>query len=282
MKNKKDKDNILGIIQKSGNDLHFSVSNIIRKEGWKVRNSPYYNDPATSIAREIDIIADKEYPIEIGPSGKKLEVRLIIECSYICNPVVFWFEPKNIEEAKRLSSGNFPVSVKNRDDFYSGMAIQSQDKVNHYIKRNEAAKLYDKDKKGGKDEIFDALNKALKAQVFFEEHQLGGYYSFTLPIIIVNSYNDLKRRAENKSGYESIQDAFQIEVDNYSYLDKNKESAMRYFLIDVVSSGSIADFLKELEENDIKMWTGMLAQDIYAQKYQARLNRIHKENKSFR
>jgi hypothetical protein len=50
-------------IKKNGNNFHLDVVDELRELGWKVLISPYYTDPAKKIPREIDIIAEKEFPV---------------------------------------------------------------------------------------------------------------------------------------------------------------------------------------------------------------------------
>lgn len=245
-------DKILKIIKNSGNDFHLKVVGIFEninldldnEQQWVVEVSPYYNDPTADKPREIDIIAERIFEDKaFRGNSEKLKVRLFIECKYINKPVVFWFREKNFTIAENLAKDN---DILNREDnLYLKNESVIPNVIHHYIKDNEIVKLFS----GEKDIFYTAINQALNALIFFDEHR-DSTNVMNYPIIVVNSFDNLYRRVDSDNGYVGIDKNFQIEV-YYSYKNVSKENVTKYFLIDVVSLDNLNEFLDQLEKNDI-------------------------------
>ena len=56
-------DEITKLIDNSGNNFHAKVARWLSNDGWHITVSPYYMDQSQSKAREIDLIAEKAWPI---------------------------------------------------------------------------------------------------------------------------------------------------------------------------------------------------------------------------
>lgn len=250
------KDKILNIIQKSGHDFHLQISTKLEELGWNVTNSPYYNDPDSDRAREIDIIAIKEYPIAGGDGyvqgeQEKLVIKLFIECKYIKSPAVFWFKKRDTKKAIELGKDNNILSDK--PDFYVDDGAK-----HHYVDSKEVSCQWTQE---NNDTFAEAQHQVLKAMLFFEGHQDSENYEIRYPMIVINSLEQLSKREDAPQNYSSIADNFQLEI-NYSYKNKNKENATKYFLIDIVSLPLLEEFIKQLESKDIKLLRENIAFDL--------------------
>ena len=51
------------LIKTSGNNFHAKVARWFRTNGWHIVISPYYMDQTQNKAREIDLIAEKLWPV---------------------------------------------------------------------------------------------------------------------------------------------------------------------------------------------------------------------------
>src|SRR5437016_5902374 len=92
-----------------GNNLHVRVASLLRANLWDVLISPYYRDNATDKAREADIIAEREFPITTpygGINRGTLRFRLVIECKYIAEDTLCWFDGIDRQRADNLLFGN--------------------------------------------------------------------------------------------------------------------------------------------------------------------------------
>jgi len=246
-------DTVKKIIQKSGNSFHFKVLRHLEELGWQTTISPYYTDNLTNKPREIDLIAEKAFPIKnfcqefLG----NINVQLFIECKYIPQKTVFWFHDKNISETQTLI-----VRTTGLDQY--DCDIQKH----HYLNgKNRAAKLFaDEGSKAAENETFyKAINQSLNALIYYRdkgsiiriEHGRISYTKRTLtfPVIVCDSFEKLYG-LDVQRGEEPFQidDGFHLEV-NYAYVDEKTNSHNEYFLIDVVSLELLDSFLKTVEDD---------------------------------
>ncbi|MFN7835128.1 MAG: hypothetical protein ACK5NY_04970 [Burkholderiaceae bacterium] len=58
---------ITDLIKSSGNNFHAKVARWFADNGWHVVISPYYMDQTQSKAREIDLVAEKLWPLTDAP-----------------------------------------------------------------------------------------------------------------------------------------------------------------------------------------------------------------------
>ena len=252
----KTKDLIKDLIEKSGNEFHYQVVSFLREAGWTVLISPYYNDNITAKPREIDIVAEKPFVIKehFGNFLGTLNIKFFVECKYINREIVFWFDDKDKEKAvKRIMRD---VGLKSPDE-------NSTINKHHYLKDNKVAKLFSSNPNKLLDNelIYKAINQSLNAMVYYKNS--GSMLSdrrqyiekiVSYPLIICNTFNKFYKVDVGNNSYSKIDDNFQLEI-NYAYLDRNKDSQRDYFLIDIVdfSNNRFDNFLKDLEDNDIKI-----------------------------
>lgn len=233
----------------------------MRANGWEVKSSPYYNDPATNKPREIDIVAKKKIRVvdRAGDNEHHIVVELFIECKHISSSNVLWFEHKNMPAATQLAKNNH--ILRRVEDVDLTVASTYPPLHHHYLREEGVAKRWDKN--GHSDPLYEAMNGVLNGQIFFQDHHLPGErYVVDFPIIVVDSYTNLhKRDLTNSSGYTDITKNFQIEVD-YSYTDKDRKSKTGYFLVDVVDKAGLGAFLADLETSDFKILKTRLASDL--------------------
>lgn len=262
---------IKGIIQNSGNDFHLKIADFLRSLGWETKVSPYYNDPATNKPREIDIVALKKY--EVGgrlsrDTEELLAMRLFIECKYIKDANVLWFERKDAESAIELAKDN--SILRSLEDCNLQDTSTLPVKCHHYLQGSEVMKLWSKT--GNSDPLYEGMNGCLNATVFYKEYQYSGIPNIIdFPVIAINNAKNLyKRSLSDPKGYEEILDNFQMEV-NYSFIDRRSKPVTRYFLIDIVHGEKFEDFLMMLEKNDVQI---MLRQ-LEWQLHQNKLNELY-------
>lgn len=246
-----DKD-ILSIIENSGNSFHSKVTKYLKSNGWYTLVSPYYMDNATNKPREIDLVAEKAflYSDRFGRNQRSINVKLFIECKYIPQKVVFWFDEKNMIEASKWVVNNTPLK---KDNSYT--------KKHHYLSTNKmVAKLFadEKNKKYENEVIYKALNQSLNAMVYHrhsgtiipkdsDEYRDPVSRTVELPIILCNSFNKFFRvEMDDQSNPYAIEDNFQLEV-NYTYSNKSDRNIDEFFLIDIVDYSKLDDFLSLLD-----------------------------------
>lgn len=241
------------IIEKSGHDFHLKVSKKLRDLGWNTVDNHYYNDPDSGKAREIDIIATKEYPVH-GDSfnhvNEKIIIKLFIECKYINSPTIFWFKNRDINRAIELSKDSEILNDK-PDNYVNDLT------KHHYVKSNDVTGQW---QSTNNDVFNEAQHQVLKAMLFFKEAGQENY-EISYPIIVINDFSQLYRRESPPKNHDNITENFQIEI-NYAYKNKKNDNITKYFLIDVVEIPTLERFIDELEEKDIYLLRNSLAYDL--------------------
>jgi hypothetical protein len=241
------------IIERSGNTFHSKVLKYLQEKGWTVLISPYYSDNVSNKPREIDLIAEKAFPVKsgFGEWQGTVNVKLFIECKYINQITVFWLHDKDEQQAESLIVRTSPLtedSAKKAEHHY----LAGSDKV---------AKLFaDERKKSVENEIFyKALNQSLNAMVYYRNEESivkeqPPYITNILatvhyPIIVCNSFDSLyKVEIDDDADPVNIEDNFQLEV-NYAYVSSNGNSKNEYFLIDVINFDKVDELLKTIESD---------------------------------
>ena len=117
---------------------------------------------------------------------------------------MFWFLEKNLEKAKKLAKNNL---ILNREE---DICLNSGNKIHHYIKDLEVVKEFSSE--NNKQQLDKAKNQILNATLFFSKNQNTNQYTVNFPMIIVNSFDNFKRRNDSKDGHEQIKNNFEIEV----------------------------------------------------------------------
>lgn len=255
----KKKSDVQEIIERSGNSFHSRVVNKLRELEWSVLVSPHYSDNFTDKPREIDIIAEKKFDVHefIHDWLGTLNVRLFIECKYVGDDLVFWFEGKDIERATQRIM---------RDTRMDDPRKNTEITKHHYYANTPVAKLWASNSKKSEDNevINKAINQVLNGTIYYRSRNdlklvpsKNGYVDRVLkrvsyPLIVVNSFDNFHATQMNGDGApEPITEPFALEV-NYAYTDKDRNGVSEYFLIDVVSLDKLPDFLASaIEKADV-------------------------------
>ncbi|MFA6254883.1 MAG: hypothetical protein WC675_02470 [Patescibacteria group bacterium] len=248
------------IIDNSGNTLHSQVITFLRSLGWYILVSPYYNDNQTAKPREIDIIAEKRLDvIEWEQRYGFLIIQLFIECKYINNSIVFWFDNKNTNAAEDMIVNN--TCLPHHKD---NITIDQH----HHFEDKKVAKLFSSSaslqKLHENEEFYRALNQTLNGMVYYKNR--GGFsinpkpirerYKQEVihyPIILCNNFEKIFRINIGEDKYSKLEDNyFELEV-NYSYITNGSQEHNEYFLIDVVDFTKFEEYLKKLAGSDFKI-----------------------------
>lgn len=241
------------IIQESGNSFHCKVINKLRSDDWTVLVSPYFMDGITEKPREIDLIAEKMFIVknEFREETHQLHVKLFIECKYITQSTVFWFDKKDRNSAKNRVISDFYLKDGN---LFTGK--------HHYLSESDSvAKLFAS--KAGKnlenDVIYKALNQVLNGFInkrnnetiiqSEKDNPLRKKY-IGYPIITFNSFNKFYKTEISKTDTTTnIDKNFQLEVD-YAFKTPSGSIASEYFIIDMVDFNKFDSFMETIS-NDI-------------------------------
>ena len=255
-----DEQKIKKLIEDSGIITHKKVIDVLREQGWKLLISPYYYDNISNAVREIDIIAEKQFTSvdNWSQSSVQVNVQLFIECKYIKQEIVFWFDNKDIDRAVSKMEKNSGLEILHKRH---GADI-TIDKF-HYLINDKVAKLFSTN--ANKDDVvYKAITQCLNAQIYydqwydcpmhfgFHEHKEVATRILKFPIIICDNFDNLIEvdfDEKDKKPYQtdSISDSFQVET-NYTFLDKSQKAKTEYFLIDVLKLDNINTFLEKLTE----------------------------------
>lgn len=247
-------DEVLKLVAESGNNFHAKVARWMQSDGWQVNVSPYYMDQTQNKAREIDLVAEKLWPV-MDRWGRQpigdVAVRLFIECKFIPAYSVFWFTDKDMESAEKLvcSSGRF------RPD-------NSYTKKHHYLAQSpRVAKLFATNVARGTDNdpYYKALNQVLNAMVSMR----GGKVTvpalkkrgnrpmavLEFPVVVCSSFQqvygvDFYADSEPKT----VPDNFQLEI-QYAYLDRSGAQRNEHLLLDFVEFDGLKAFVTAIEED---------------------------------
>lgn len=244
---------ILDLINGSGNNFHAKVAQLLTKDGWHVVVSPYYMDQTQSKAREIDLVAEKLWPVHdgFGRRSGDVAVRLFIECKFVASDAVFWFADKDRESALELVCANGLFQNKN-----------SYTEKHHYLSQSpRVAKLFStSNSKGSENEPFyKALNQSLNAMVSMRGQNLtmpslrkSNRYPegiIDLPVVVCSAFDKLYSvDFDSDSQPESIDNNFQLEV-RYAYVDRQEQPQNDHFLLDFVAFDQLGEFLRAVADD---------------------------------
>jgi hypothetical protein len=236
------------IAAESGNAFHCRVANAFRDRGWATMLSPYYIDGSTDKVREIDLLAEKAFPVpgEFSRVPKSVRVRLHIECKYITQHVVYWFDSRDDRRALEWIFTNTPFRRNN-----------TFVKDHHHLRGvTSVAKLFATEGKRSEDNdpIFRALNQCLNG---FIQNRGGDWllpaneheevHLLEYPVIVCSDFATFFRtdiRAAQDP--EPIADNFLLEL-NYAFVDRAGVSRRDYFLVDLIAFPSLDGFLAAIE-----------------------------------
>ena len=238
------------IIESSGNSFHSQVAQWLKANEWRVLISPYYMDQSQNKAREIDLIAERNVPIngEFCQWIGDVVIRMYIECKYVSSHSVFWFTEKDKDSAVKLVCRSGGFRVDNDSTFQ-----------HHYLSTSDAvAKLFATDTKSQEqDPFYKALNQVLNAFVSMQSRPpiISAHYGqrkrirLDYPVVVCSNFDRFFRTDFLRiSDPERISENFQLEV-QYAYTDKSNNPRDDYFLIDFVEYGQLKEFCKKLIQN---------------------------------
>ena len=103
------------LVSGSGNNFHAKVAPWIQSDGWYVSVSPYYLDQTPNKPREIDLVAEKLWPVVdmFNRHTDDVVIRLFIECKFVSSYSVFWFTDKDMKAAEKLVCSQKPFRPDN-------------------------------------------------------------------------------------------------------------------------------------------------------------------------
>lgn len=243
---------ITQLVAGSGNNFHARVARWLRDNGWHVAISPYYMDQTQNKAREIDLIAERLWPIDdqFGRPAADLAVRLFVECKFLPAHSVFWMTDKNMSTAEAL------VCRDRRFD-----SNHSFTKKHHYLATSPTvAKLFATSGKGQEAEPFyKALNQSLNALVAMRGRptssagsgQRGSSPRFVLdyPVVVCSSFDQMfSVDFFAEPAPQPITTNFQLEL-RYAYIDGSGAQRDDDFLLDFVEFAQIETFINAIAED---------------------------------
>lgn len=244
---------VVKLVSESGNNFHAKVARWMQADGWHVSVSPYYMDQTQNKAREIDLVAEKLWPVtdHWGRSIGDVAVRLFIECKFIPSYSVFWFTDKDMGAAENLvcSSGGFRAN-----NVYT--------KKHHYLAQSpRVAKLFAASVGRGADNdpYYKALNQVLNAMVSMRGGQVSapalrkqGRWPMVLlefPVVVCSSFQQIYGVdffADSKP--QQVADNFQLEI-QYAYIDRGGAHRDEHLLLDFVEFDQLNSFASAIEED---------------------------------
>lgn len=235
------------LIAESGISFQCRVMEAFRQAGWTVLLSPYYLDPATDKAREIDLLAERDYRIQntFGvPKGVRL--RLHVECKYISQVTTFWFDACDELRCYEHIRSTTPFPRNN-------VFIEEH----HYrTGPRGVAKLFATERSRGDDQdpIYKALNQVLSG--YFQHRSLPpliparGHEQVTLlqyPVIVVSDFSRFFRTdVRANAPVEEIAQNFLLET-NYAFRTPAGAQRSEYLLTDVVELSGLHAFFGQLQ-----------------------------------
>lgn len=242
------------LVSESGNNFHAKVARWMQADGWHVSVSPYYMDQSQNKAREIDLVAEKFWPVSgrrQGQSVGDVAVRLFIECKFIPSYSVFSFTDKNIEAATRLvcSTGLF-----SKTNFYT--------KKHHYLAQSQrVAKLFatSSGRNSENDPYYRALNQVLNAMISMRGGQVtvpamrnrgaAPRARLEFPVVVCCSFGQMYS-VDFYADSEPIKltENFQLEI-QYAYLDRDGAQRDEHLLLDFVEFEQLAAFVAAIAED---------------------------------
>jgi hypothetical protein len=243
---------IAELVSNSGNNFHAKVARWFSENGWHVVVSPYYMDQSQSKAREIDLVAEKLWPIRdpFGHTTDSIAVRLFIECKFVATDAVFWFADKDRDSALELVCTNGPFRP---DNIYT-------DKHHYLLESPRVAKLFStgNTKTAENEPFYKALNQALNAMVSMRgqpvtipsvrKTQRFPKAVLEYPVVVCSSFDKIYSVDFNAdSEPKPIQENFQLEV-RYAYIDRHERKRNDYFLLDFVAFDKLVKFGMVIDE----------------------------------
>ncbi|KAB2833204.1 MAG: hypothetical protein F9K48_08930 [Candidatus Brocadia sp.] len=246
-------DEVYKLVENSGNNFHAKVARWLSDNKWHVIVSPYYLDQTQNKAREIDLVAEKLWPVRdrVMREMGDIAVRLFIECKYVTSQSVFWFADKDQASARELVYASGPYREGN---IYTNK--------HHYLTQSsKVAKLFatSASKAPENEPFYKALNQVLNAMVSMRGQPVSipelknSRWSpkalIEFPVVVSNSFDQIYSvDFYTESQPELIKDNFQLEI-RYAYFDRHNNQRDDYFLLDFVEYSQLEKFAKAIDED---------------------------------
>ncbi len=246
-------DEVSKLVRDSGNNFHAKVARWLSDKDWHVVVSPYYMDQTQNKAREIDLIAEKLWPVNdmFGRRKDDVAVRLFIECKFVPSYSVFWFADKDQISAQELVCAS---GLYRADNMYTNK--------HHYLAQSsKVAKLFatSSSKAPENEPFYKALNQALNAMVSMrgqpvsvpelKELRRSPRAVIELPVVVCSSFDQIYSvDFYTESQPELIKDNFQLEI-RYAYFDRHNNQRDDYFLLDFVEYNQLEKFAEAIDED---------------------------------
>lgn len=243
---------VLELIENNGNNFHAKVARWFTNNDWHVIVSPYYMDQTQGKAREIDLVAEKLWPIRdhFGRGLGYIVTRLFVECKYIPSYSVFWFSDRDHEATKKLVCKDFPKLANN-------IYIDRH----HYLNdMPRVAKLFasSKGKSIENDLFYKALNQALNAMISMRGHPISSpqvkdspapvLKVLNFPVVVCHSFEKLySADFQQDTPPQKLENNFQLEV-LYAYIDARQKPQNEYFILDFIEFDQLDAFHAALEQ----------------------------------
>lgn len=243
------KSNFDNLVESSGIITHHKSLDILRQDGWSALVSPYYHDSISDTVRETDLIAEKQVNLsdQLWQSSRSINIQLFIECKYIKQEVLFWFDKIDKKKAVESLEQEAGISIlygKNSGDILPEKLSQLQNDL--------VAKLFSTNT-NREDVIYKAMNQCLHSQIHYRLNKRPVFHDFNhhkdskskiiqRPVIVCDNFNKLlKIDFDGSGGYSTteIKDKFVLEA---NYRDD-------YFLIDIVDTNHFSSFLSTVEQD---------------------------------
>jgi len=243
---------VIELVSKSGNSFHAKVARWMQGDGWHVAISPYYMDQSQSKAREIDLVAEKAWPIrdDFNRLVGDVVVRLFVECKFIPAYSVFWFADKDAKAAERLVCSVPAFSV---DNIYTNK--------HHYLRDSpRVAKLYSTNvgKNLENDPYYRALNQVLNGMVAMRGRQLltelkrhprSKLVLLEFPVIVCSSFEPMFAvDFFTDTVPQQIASNFHFET-QYAYVDAGGGHRTEHLLIDFIEFNQLQKFSRAITED---------------------------------
>lgn len=237
------------LVKDSGMLTHIEVTNILRENGWTVTVSPYYYDSITDTIREADLLVEKQFnSSKEDDSSVQINIQLFIECKYIKQKIIFWFDNIDMKKAMINLEKETGLSLATLERGGGDIVPESF----HYLSQSKVAKLFSTNS-NKEDVMYKAMNQSLHSQMNYSKRGeipisipfRKGQNIFTkiicYPVIVCDNFSNLlklKFESNKKFSTEKIENSFLLET-NY------REN---HFLIDVVNINYLETFLINLEK----------------------------------
>jgi hypothetical protein len=243
---------IAQLVASSGNNFHAKVARWFKANDWHTVVSPYYMDQTQNKAREIDLVAERLWPVPNawGDTIGHFVIRLFVECKFVPSYSVFWFTDKDRISAQKLvcSGGVF----QERNSY--------TDKHHYLAEGKRVAKLFATNvgRSQETEPYYKALNQVLNGMVSMRggpvsvrgaDRGRGPLAVIEFPVVVCSSFEQMYEVdffAETTP--KQIDGNFQLEV-RYAYLDRSGAQRDEYLLLDFVEFGKLEEFTRAIAED---------------------------------